>query len=181
MSVYYSRIFSGSEAKKLVEVQGIFISVINGVEYVPQRIKNKQTSMLKSLWSSSEKIASYAQIFKLLDPSWTNLALGSTFLSYQVDLKSCLLEHLVKLIISNKIKTPKFVLTNLQPLLKTVTHEEFKTILLPPILKAMLRNPEMVLHSIGVILSKVPIDLSQYVTELGTYSFFLEIYLKYHI
>ena len=131
-------------------------------------MKKKLTSILDSLWSSPEKISSFSKVFKLLDLNLTSLTLGSTFLSYgQTELKPHLLEQMVKLIISNKIKTPNFVLTGLQPLLKTVTHDDFKTTLLPPMLKAMLRNPEMVLKSISLILAKVCLDLSQYVTELA--------------
>ena len=117
-------------------------------------MRKKYTTILNALWSSPENIAAYAKILKLLDPPTLNsLALGSVFMSMtdhgQDDLKNILLDQLVKLIISNKVKTPTFVLSSLQPLLKTVTHEDFKAKLLPPMLKAMLRNPEMVLSSIG--------------------------------
>ena len=117
-------------------------------------MRKKYTTILNALWSSPENIAAYAKMLKLLDPPTLNsLALGSVFMSMtdhgQDDLKNILLDQLVKLIISNKVKTPTFVLSSLQPLLKTVTHEDFKAKLLPPMLKAMLRNPEMVLSSIG--------------------------------
>ena len=74
---------------------------------------------------------------------------------------------MVKLILTSKTKTPTNVLNSLHPLLKTVTHDDFKKTLLPPMLKAMLRNPEMVLQSISLILAKVPIDLSQHVNDLA--------------
>ena len=124
-------------------------------------MRKKYTTILNALWSSPENIAAYAKILKLLDPPTLNsLALGSVFMSMtdhgQDDLKNILLDQLVKLIISNKVKTPTFVLSSLQPLLKTVTHEDFKAKLLPPMLKAMLRNPEMVLSSIGKKKKKMP-------------------------
>ena len=53
----------------------------------------------------------------------------------------------------------------MQPLLRHVTHEEFKASLLPAIQKAMLRNPEIVLLSVAHILDGLNIDLSQYVEE----------------
>ena len=51
-------------------------------------------------------------------------------------------------------------------ILKRVSHDEFKETLKPAMLKAMLRNPEVVLETNGLILSGLGIDLSQYVTEV---------------
>ena len=51
-------------------------------------------------------------------------------------------------------------------ILKRVSHDEFKDTLKPAMLKAMLRNPEVVLETNGLILSGLGIDLSQYVAEV---------------
>ena len=74
------RLFSVAEIKKLVEIQAIFASVINGSENVPKRIRKKFEDSLKSLWSSEEKVSNYAKVYKLLDPSLPSLALGSVLL-----------------------------------------------------------------------------------------------------
>ena len=74
------RLFSGAEIKKLVAIQAIFASVINGSENVPKRIRKKFEDSLKSLWSNEEKVSNYAKIYKLLDPTLSNLALGSVLL-----------------------------------------------------------------------------------------------------
>ena len=50
--------------------------------------------------------------------------------------------------------------------MKRVTHEEFKETVKPAMLKAMLRNPEVVLETNGLILAGLGIDLSQYVAEV---------------
>ena len=84
------RLFSGAEIKKLVEIQAIFASVINGSENVPKRIRKKFEDSLKSLWSSEEKVSNYAKVYKLLDPSLPSLALGSVLLGQKgniLDLK----------------------------------------------------------------------------------------------
>ena len=47
-------------------------------------------------------------------------------------------------------------------------HADFKESLLPLMQKAMLRNPEIVLESVALILEGLNIDLSQYVSEVSS-------------
>ena len=94
-------------------------------------------------------VSKYLSVYKLLDPSLPGLVLGSVLSAKTEDLaKSTLLDLLVKLVISNKIKTQPHVLRSLLPLFKTITHDEFKNSLLPTMSKAMLRNPELVMEAI---------------------------------
>ena len=124
--------------------------MIQGAENVPQRMKKKLKAILDKQWSDPNHVSKYLSVYKLLDPSLPGLVLGSVLSAKTEDLaKSTLLDLLVKLVISNKIKTQPHVLRSLQPLFKTITHDEFKSSLLPTMSKAMLRNPEMVLSSIG--------------------------------
>ncbi len=55
----------------------------------------------------------------------------------------------------------------LVPLLRMADHAAFKETVLPAMQKAMLRNPEIVLESIGSILAGLNIDLSQYVADVS--------------
>jgi len=50
--------------------------------------------------------------------------------------------------------------------IKLVTYSVFKTKLLPPILKSMLRNPEVILECIATVISNVSLDLSADAVEL---------------
>lgn len=50
---------------------------------------------------------------------------------------------------------------------KLVSLDEFKLKLLPPILKSMLRNPEVILECIATVISSVSLDLSAYSLELA--------------
>ena len=146
---FFSRLFTGADAKKLVEVQAILVSVIQGAENVPQTMKNKFKSTLAKQFSEPTLVSKYLAVYKLLDPSLPGLVLGSVFQAWTEELAKTtnLLELLVKLVISNKIKTQPHVLRSLQPLFKTITHDEFKASLLPPMAKAMLRNPELVMEA----------------------------------
>ena len=147
--IIFFRLFTGADAKKLVEVQAILVSVIQGAENVPKTMKNKFKSTLANQFSEPTLVSKYLTVYKLLDPSLPGLVLGSVFQFWTEELAKTtnLLELLVKLVISNKIKTQPHVLRSLQPLFKTITHDEFKASLLPPMMKAMLRNPELVMEA----------------------------------
>ena len=78
-----------------------------------------------------------------------------------------ILDSFIKLTISTKVKPDDYVVELCTPLLKHLTHEEFKGLLLPALLKAMLRNPEIILCSVGKVLNVLSLDLSLYSNELG--------------
>lgn len=165
MSQFFFSLFKGADAKKLVEVQSNLVMVIQGADNVPKRMSKKLETILKLQWASN--LDQYTAAYKLVDPNLPSLVLGSLLLKQVQDLKPFLIENFVKFVISNKGKTQPHILNSLQPLLKSISHEEFKSTLLPPMLKAMLRNPELVLEAFGLILSNLSIDLSQYVQDLS--------------
>ena len=82
-------------------------------------------------------------------------------------LKPAMLDTFIKLVVSSKTKPDGYLVELCGPLLKLLTHEDFKGLLLPAILKAMLRSPEIVLGSVGLILASVSLDLSTYAADLG--------------
>lgn len=47
-----------------------------------------------------------------------------------------------------------------------VSSDEFKSKLLPPILKSMLRNPEVILECIATVISSIELDLSSNAVEI---------------
>lgn len=78
-----------------------------------------------------------------------------------------MINNFIKICVSCKKKPDLYVMDNAEPLLRLVTHEDFKTIFLPAIQKAMLRNPEIIIESVGCTLSKLNIDLSEYSQDLS--------------
>lgn len=82
-------------------------------------------------------------------------------------LKPTMLDAFIKIVVSSKTKPDGYLVELCGPLLKLLTHEDFKGLLLPAILKAMLRSPEIVLGSVGLILATVSLDLSVYAADLG--------------
>ena len=55
-----------------------------------------------------------------------------------------------------------YVVDAAEPFLCLLTHDDFKQHLLPALQKAMLRNPEIIIDSVGHILSGLSLDLSRY-------------------
>lgn len=82
-------------------------------------------------------------------------------------MKQPLLDSFIKTAITTKIKPDVYFVEQCKPFLKLLTHEEFKTLLLPALLKAMLRSPEIILASVGRVLNSVSLDLSQYAADLA--------------
>jgi hypothetical protein len=82
------------------------------------------------------------------------------------DLRKVVLDNFSKLVIGNRVRTEAVVVKNSFPMLKYIAHAEFAEVLLPAMQKAMLRNPEIVLGSVGRILEGINLDLSQYVDEV---------------
>ena len=107
------------------------ISVLQGHKNLPKRFEAKINLILDSVWKSDPKLLEQiSKTYNLLDPSVHSLALGALLMS-KLDVKQALLDQLVKLVISNKAKTPSYSLLALRPLFKTVTHDDFKTLLAP--------------------------------------------------
>ena len=82
-------------------------------------------------------------------------------------MKQWMLDSFIKLVVSTKVKPDGYLVEQCRPLLKRLTHDDFKSLLLPAILKALLRSPEICLGSVGQILGAFSLDLSLYAADLG--------------
>lgn len=82
-------------------------------------------------------------------------------------MKQSLLDPFIKVAITTKIKPDAYFVGQCKPFLKVLTHEDFKGQLLPALQKAMLRNPELILVSLGSVIDSVSLDLSPYAVDLG--------------
>ncbi|KAK1328698.1 hypothetical protein QTO34_012273 [Cnephaeus nilssonii] len=80
--------------------------------------------------------------------------------------KSALLDFYVKNILMSKVKPQKYLLDNCAPLLRYMSHSEFKDLILPTIQKSLLRSPENVIETISSLLASVTLDLSQYALDI---------------
>lgn len=67
----------------------------------------------------------------------------------------------VKLILSVKKKPPPELVKACRPLIIALSRSEWENFLLPHVTKYLLRNAEIILESIEILLSQLRIDLSQ--------------------
>eukprot|EP00069_Balaena_mysticetus_P007902 bmy_05738T0 len=79
---------------------------------------------------------------------------------------SALLDFYMKNILMSKVKPQKYLLDNCAPLLRYMSHSEFKDLILPTIQKSLLRSPENVLETISSLLASVTLDLSHYALDI---------------
>lgn len=82
-------------------------------------------------------------------------------------LKTGVLNTFIKVCVSCKKKPDLYIIDAAAPFLKRISHDDFKNQLLPALQKAMLRNPEIIIETVGHILSRLSLDLSRYVQELS--------------
>lgn len=78
-----------------------------------------------------------------------------------------LLDTFIKVAVSCKTKPPVYVIREAKALLTRVSHDEFRSQLLPAVQKAMLRNPEIILPCLPKVLSGLSLDLSQYALDIA--------------
>lgn len=132
---------------------------------------------LENMWGRLPGIENqYWTILSSMEDSSQTLIFGCALLSYLQSkkneellqtVKKSMLDSFIKITISTKVKPDSYLVENCKPLLKILSHEDFKGVLLPALLRAILRNPEIIMASVGHILSSVSLDLSSYAAELG--------------
>lgn len=81
--------------------------------------------------------------------------------------KESLLEIFIKAIITTKKRPHCSSIPACKMILNSLTKDDFEKKLLPPMQRAMLRNPELILHAVGLIIKEVHLDFSPYALQLG--------------
>uniref|UniRef100_A0A8C4T4N2 GCN1 activator of EIF2AK4 n=1 Tax=Erpetoichthys calabaricus TaxID=27687 RepID=A0A8C4T4N2_ERPCA len=165
----------GATWTKLVEVQSLLLFEVLGGS-------NRHTlegvlKRLTRLWKENPGLADqYVSTVLALEQNQTHMCMLGVLLDYcsaSKDVttiqkhKTALLELYTKTVLMSKTKPYKHVLDKCAPLLRQVSHHEFKGILLPTLQKSMLRSPENVIETISTLLTSVTLDLSQYAMDIG--------------
>ncbi|KAK1160013.1 hypothetical protein AOXY_G21506 [Acipenser oxyrinchus oxyrinchus] len=165
----------GATWKKLVEVQSLLLSdVLGGTnKHNLEGIVKK----LRQIWKENPGLADqYLSVILSLEQSHTHLGMLGVLVDFctaHKDIatvnkhKSALLDLYMKTVLMSKTKPPRHVLDKCTPLLRHATHQEFKDLLLPTLLKSLLRSPENITETISSLLSSVTLDMSQYAMDIG--------------
>ncbi|XP_067861626.1 stalled ribosome sensor GCN1 [Heptranchias perlo] len=161
--------------KKMVEVQCLLLTEVLGGG--KKHAVNGVLKKLKHLWKENPDLAQqYLATTMGLEPNPLHLAMLGVLVQYCTDQKDIatinkhkngMLELYVKTVLMSKTKPPKYLLELCEPLLRHVSHQEFKDSLLPTMHKSILRSPENVIETISYLLSSVTLDLSQYAVDIA--------------
>ncbi|XP_021281649.1 protein ILITYHIA isoform X2 [Herrania umbratica] len=80
--------------------------------------------------------------------------------------KPIFLDIYVKAVLNAREKPTKGLGESFHPLFARMSHEDLQSIVIPSSVKMLKRNPEIVLESVGILLSLVNLDLSKYAMEI---------------
>ncbi|XP_043572024.1 eIF-2-alpha kinase activator GCN1 [Chiloscyllium plagiosum] len=160
---------------KLVDVQCLLLMEVMGGGN--KHTVNGVLKKLKHLWKENPDLAQqYLATTVSLEPNPLHLAMLGVLVQYCTDQKDIatinkhknqMLDLYMKTVLMSKTKPPKYLLERCEPLLRHVSHEEFKSSLLPTMHKSILRSPENVIETVSYLLSSVTLDLSQYAVDIA--------------
>ncbi|XP_057670075.1 eIF-2-alpha kinase activator GCN1 [Diorhabda carinulata] len=159
---------------QMVELQSYLITAILGATNMKRKLK--AIIMLNRSWSGipdSEKM--YLDIIKSIEQNQYILVLSSVLVERLSKNKSelivsyldPLIESFIKNFISCKTRPSPNIIIACYPLLSQIKEEHFVKSILPALQKAMLRNPEVILECIGLVISGVNLDLSKCACDIG--------------
>ncbi|XP_012272971.1 eIF-2-alpha kinase activator GCN1 [Orussus abietinus] len=164
-----------SELPKLIEAQANLSAA--AIASGNKKLRDKVYSLLKHQWTVVEGLEDkYADMLTKMEAGNGVIVLTSLLIKHLVATDKCaqveklkdgILESFIKVTISCKKKPELYVVDAAVPLLRRVSHDDFKSHLLPALQKAMLRNPEIIIESVGHILSGLMLDLSRYSQEIS--------------
>ncbi|XP_038201038.1 eIF-2-alpha kinase activator GCN1 [Arvicola amphibius] len=159
---------------KLVEVQCLLLLEVLGGSH--KHAVDGAMKKLTKLWKENpELVEQYFSAILSLEPNQNYAGMLGLLVQFctnrkEMDVvsqhKSTLLDFYVKNILMSKVKPPKYLLDNCAPLLRFMSHSEFKDLILPTIQKSLLRSPENVIETISSLLASVTLDLSQYALDI---------------
>ncbi|CAH1119168.1 unnamed protein product [Phaedon cochleariae] len=160
---------------QIVELQSYLITSILGADNSKRR--NKAYALLNSAWSyvaDSEKL--YLDVLISGEQSQYSVVLASVLFQRLTNNKGELLraylnqflDSFIKNFISTKVRPSPNIIIACYPLISQANIDLFKKTILPALQKAMLRNPEIILECVGLVLSGIQLDLSDCANEIGT-------------
>uniref|UniRef100_A0A8C5UZT9 Stalled ribosome sensor GCN1 n=1 Tax=Microcebus murinus TaxID=30608 RepID=A0A8C5UZT9_MICMU len=159
---------------KLVEVQCLLLLEVLGGSH--KHAVDGAVKKLTKLWKENPGLVEqYLSAILSLEPNQSYAGMLGLLVQFctshkEMDVvnrhKSTLLDFYMKNILMSKVKPQKYLLDSCAPLLRYMSHSEFKDLILPTIQKSLLRSPENVIETISSLLASVTLDLSQYALDI---------------
>uniref|UniRef100_A0A8C7B111 GCN1 activator of EIF2AK4 n=1 Tax=Neovison vison TaxID=452646 RepID=A0A8C7B111_NEOVI len=156
---------------KLVEVQCLLLLEVLGGSH--RHAVDGAVKKLSKLWKENPGLVEqYLSAILSLEPNQNYAGMLGLLVQFctthkELDVVNhALLDFYMKNILMSKVKPQKYLLDNCAPLLRYMSHAEFKDLILPTIQKSLLRSPENVIETISSLLASVTLDLSQYALDI---------------
>ncbi|KAK0092981.1 hypothetical protein PV326_000188 [Microctonus aethiopoides] len=164
-----------SEHHKLIESQAILTAA--ALACGNKKLNEKVHLLLTAMWKSNTNLEIiYGNELSKIEANNGVIVFASQLTKHLVTIDKCelinsfksnIIDAFIKVAISCKKKPELFVVDEAASFLHRLNHDDFKNQLLPALQKAMLRNPEIIIGSVGHILSNVSIDLSRYGEDIS--------------
>nr|XP_040228816.2 eIF-2-alpha kinase activator GCN1 [Anopheles coluzzii] len=168
------------EFPKLLDIQaGLYqLSLTSGM----QKVSDKAYSFVRDFFASWDDGLAQRYFDRLLatEPSSGVIVMLCTIVRFMreergaeaaesllTQHKTKLLDHLVKGLITVKTKPHASDIIACSPLLKAITKDELKTVVVPALQRSMLRSAEVILRAVGAIVNELELDVSDYALDLG--------------
>ncbi|XP_059612340.1 stalled ribosome sensor GCN1 [Phlebotomus argentipes] len=163
------------EFPKLVEHQSQLYQLALSVGN--PKLSQKAYELFETCWQRDDLVVEYFELLAKMEAAPNVILLIAAAICFcesnrpEEDLltrhKAKVLEHFIKGLISVKTKPNVHYFTLCQTILQSITKEEFQTLILPALQRAMLRSPEIILQGVGAIVKEVDVDMSDFAMDMG--------------
>lgn len=162
-----------NELKQLIELQAILIHLVAISKNSQLCVKAFNT--MHDIWINDKgTLEYYGECLKKIDSkpyllvieSYLLKSMSSTDTNIAKKYKELFLDVFIKEGISCKTRPEQEFIRQCSFTINLVSCDVFKSKLLPPILKSMLRNPEVILECIATVISSITFDLSANAVEI---------------
>ncbi|XP_016837247.1 eIF-2-alpha kinase activator GCN1 [Nasonia vitripennis] len=165
-----------SDLSKLIEAQAVLSAAALAAR--DKKLTKKVELLFSHQWKTVKNNIEekYVDVLIAAEPNEGVVALAGLLTTYLIasdkadlieKLKTSILSTFMKVCVSCKKKPDLYIIDAAAPFLKRISHDDFKNQLLPALQKAMLRNPEIIIETVGHILTSLSLDLSRYTDDIS--------------
>lgn len=161
------------ELPRLIEYQSLLYQII--LSSKNEKLIEWSNGVLLEILEINDLYNNYMSILLKKDPASNTVVFVCTIINLMVkrsgieisSYKNPLIEIFVKGIITAKTKPHPSSIAACEDIMNLLTAEDFEKKILPPMQRSMLRNPEVILQAVGLIIQQINIDMSPYALQLG--------------
>lgn len=162
-----------SELPRLVEYQSLLYQII--LSSKNEKLIDLSNAVLLEILETNKLYNDYMSILLKKEPAINTVVFICTILNLMknksgtdmIYYKDPLIEIFVKSIITAKAKPHLSNIVACKDIMNLLTIGDFEKKILPPMQRSMLRNPEIIMQAVGLIIQQINLDMSPYALQLG--------------